>query len=97
MYAERRMNRSALLFWHKRTQSKLDFDKKKLKELYTALAQLTEEECTFLYKKYFHKNKNPSDKVLAEQYGMTRYEYRKARISIEDKLYKLLEDVEDGK
>lgn len=82
-----------LIFWYKRAHSKRPNHKIKVKELYSALARLTEYERGFLYKKYFHKNKNPSDKVLGEQYGMTEKEYRKVRLSIENKLYKALKEV----
>lgn len=89
MYTEKRLNRSALIFWYKRAHSKRIYDREKLKELYTGLALLTEEERNFLYEKYFCEGKK-SDKTMGEQYGLTEKKYRKTRLSIEHKLYNFL-------
>lgn len=93
MHTEKRLNRSILIFWYKRTHSKRINDRTKLKELYTGLAKLTEYERTFLYKKYYHERKKPTDKTMGEKYGLTEQEYREVRISIEDKLYKAIKEV----
>lgn len=92
MQADKRLNRSMLIFWYKRAHSKRPQDKIKVKELYSALAGLTEYERGFLYKKYFHKNGKYTDKEMAAQLGMTEKECRKVRLSIENKLYKLFRE-----
>lgn len=66
-------------------------DKEELKILYHGLKQLTEEERSILMDKYLKTEGRPHpDKVLAERYGLTDYQYRIKRCGIESKLHDIV-------
>lgn len=72
--------------WRARADRMEDLDKRFLKDLYTSLKQLTEDERELLMEKYYYPDEPINDKEMAEKTGLTLIQYRVKRSKIEAKL-----------